>query len=105
MFYLMISTCMLTLFLGYCRTHNVRVCLYIVYIACGSDSLYIRTLHFFLWLMALSAAATVANIMIRYDAKIPQFSIFGTCVICVFYSMLFCIAPGNKSVIRACMQT
>ena len=30
--------------------------------------------------------ATVANIKIRYDAKTPQFAIFGTLVICVFYS-------------------
>ena len=53
----------------YCRTHNVRVCLYIVYIACGSASLYIKTLYFFLTVLALSAAATIANIKIRYDAK------------------------------------
>ena len=31
----------------YCRTHNVRVCLYIANIACGSASLYIKTLLFF----------------------------------------------------------
>ena len=31
------------------------------------------------------AAATIANIKIRYDAKTPQ---FGTRVICVFYSIL-----------------
>ena len=43
----------------YCRTHNLRVCLYIV---CGSASTFFCTL-------ALSAAATVANIKIRYDAK------------------------------------
>ena len=36
--------------------------------------------------LALSAAATVANIKIHYDAKTPQFAIFGTRVICVFYS-------------------
>ena len=71
----------------YCRTHNVSVCLYIAYIACGSASLYIKTLYFFLTVLALSAAATVANIKIRYDAKIPQFAIFGTCVIYVFYSI------------------
>ena len=71
----------------YCRTHNVSVCLYIAYIACGSDSLYIKTLYFFLTLLALSAAAAVANINIRYDAKIPQFAIFGTRGICVFYSI------------------
>ena len=33
------------------------------------------------------AAANVANIKIRYDAKTPQFAIFGTRVICVFYSI------------------
>ena len=71
----------------YCRTHNVSVCLYIVYIACGSASLYIKTLYFFLTVLALSAAATVANIKIRYDAKTPQFAIFGTRVIYVFYSI------------------
>ena len=72
---------------GYCRTHNVSVCLYIAYIACGSALLYINTLYFFLTVLALSAAATVANIKIRYDAKIPQFAIFGTHVIYVFYSI------------------
>ena len=72
----------------YCRTHNVSVCLYIAYIACGSASLYIKTLYFFLTALALSAAATVANIKIRYDAKIPQFAIFGTRVIYVFYSII-----------------
>ena len=36
--------------------------------------------------LALSAAATVTNIKIRFDAKTPQFAIFGTRVICVFYS-------------------
>ena len=33
------------------------------------------------------AAATVTNIKTRYDAKTPQFAIFGTRVICMFYSM------------------
>ena len=70
----------------YCRTHNVSVCLYRAYIWCGSTSLYIKTLYFFLTALALSAAATVANIKIHYDAKTPQFAIFGTLVICVFYS-------------------
>ena len=72
----------------YCRTHNVRVCLYIAYIACGSAWICIKTLYFFLTVLALSAAATVANIKIRYDAKTPQFAIIGTHVICVFYSNL-----------------
>ena len=75
--------------LTYCRTHNVRVCLYIAYIACGSASLYIKTLYLLFCTLALSAAATVANIKIRYDAKTPQLAIFGTRVICVFYSTHF----------------
>ena len=70
----------------YCRTQNVSVYLYIAYIAFGSASLYIKTLYFFLTVLALSAVAIVANIKIRYDAKIPQFAIFGTRVIYVFYS-------------------
>ena len=41
--------------------------------------------------LTLSAAATVANIKIRYVAKTPQFAIFGTRVICVFYSILVSI--------------
>ena len=70
----------------YCRTHNVCVCLYIAYIACGSALLYIEMLYFFLTVLALLAAATVTNIKIHYDAKTPQFAIFGTRFICVFYS-------------------
>ena len=58
-----------------------------VYIACRSALLYIKTLFFFLTVLALSAAATVANIKIGYDAKTPQFAIFGKRVICVFYSI------------------
>ena len=72
----------------YCRTHNVSICLYIAYIACGSASLYIKTLYFFLTVLELSATATVTNIKIRYDAKIPQFALFGTHVIYVFYSII-----------------
>ena len=75
--------------INYCRTHYDSVCLYIAYIACGSASLYIKALYFFLTVLALSAAATVANIKIRYDAKTPQFAIFGTRVIYVFYSICF----------------
>ena len=56
----------------YCRTRNFRVCLYIAYLACGSASLYIKTLYFFLTVLSLSAAAIVANIKIRYDAKLPN---------------------------------
>ena len=48
----------------------------------------LKTLYFFLTVLALSAAATVANIRIRYNAKTLQFAIFGTRVICVFYSIL-----------------
>ena len=70
----------------YCRTHNISVCLYKAYIACGSASLYIKRCTFFLTVLELSAAATVANIKTRYDAKTPQFAKFWTCVIYVFYS-------------------
>ena len=45
---------------------------------CFSFAIYIKTLYFFLTVLVLSAAATVANIKIRYDAKTPQFAIFGT---------------------------
>ena len=77
---------MLSIIINYCRTHNVRVCLYIANIACGSASLYIKTLYFFLTVLALSVPASFANIKIRYNAKTPQFALFGTRVICVFYS-------------------
>ena len=40
----------------------------------------------FLTVLALSAAATVANIKVRYDVKTPQFAIFGAHVTC---SMIF----------------
>ena len=82
--HLSLQLCMLS---TYCRIHNVHVCLYIAYIACGSASLYIKTLYFFFCTLALSAAATVADIKIRYDAKTPQFAIFRTHVIRVFYSI------------------
>ena len=72
---------------AYCKTHNVCVCLYIAYIACGSPSLYIKTLYFFLTVLVLSATATVANVKICYDAKTPHFAIFGTRIICVLYSI------------------
>ena len=74
--------------LYYCRTHNVCVCLYIAYKACGSASLYIKTLYFSFRTSALAAAATVPNKKISYAAKTPKFAIFGTRVICVFYSIL-----------------
>ena len=48
----------------------------------------IKKLYFFFCTLVLSAAATVANIKIRYDAKTPQFPIFGTRIICMFYSSL-----------------
>ena len=50
-----------------------------------------------LTVLALSAAATGANIKIRYDAKTPQFAIFGTRVICVFYSKRFSELLGLRS--------
>ena len=71
----------------YCRTRNLRVCLYIAYIACGSALLYIKALYFYFGTLARSAAATIANIKIRFDTKTPQFAMFGTRVICVFYSI------------------
>ena len=49
----------------YCRTHNLCVCLYIAYIACGSASLYIKTLYFFICTSFMLAVATVANLKIR----------------------------------------
>ena len=51
-------------------------------------------LYFFLTVLALSAAA-IANIKIRYDAKTPQFAIFGTRVICVFYSSIFTVCKED----------
>ena len=78
---------MLTRGTVYCRTQNVCVCLYIAYIACGCASLYMKTLYFFFCTLALSAVATVADIKICYDAKTPQFAIFGTRVISVFYGI------------------
>ena len=76
-------------FIGfYTVEHTIYASVFIIaYIACGSVSLYIKTLYFFLSLIALSAAAIVANIKIRYDAKTPQFALFWTRVICVFYSI------------------
>ena len=44
---------------------------------------------YFLYISDSLAAATVANIKIRYDAKIPQFAIFGTRFTCMFNSMPF----------------
>ena len=42
--------------------------------------------------------ATVANIKIRYDAKTPQFAVFGTRVIYVFYSIRFIVLyPPKRS--------
>ena len=72
---------------AYCRTHNLGVCLYIAYIACCSASRVYKNAVFFFCTLALSASATAANIKIRYDAKTPQFAIFGIRVICVFYCL------------------
>ena len=71
-----------------CTFFSLRVCLYIAYIACGSALLYIKMLYFFICTFFMLAAATVTNIKIRYDAKTPQFAIFGTRVIFVFYSIV-----------------
>ena len=54
------------------KSANVRICLHIAYIACGSASLYIKMLYFFICTFFMLAAATVANIKIRYDAKTPN---------------------------------
>ena len=86
----------------YCRTHNLRVCLYIAYIACGSASLYIKMLYFFICTFFMLGAATVANIKIRHDAKTPQFTIFGTRVICVFYNIWYVSSmfPGTSKMVN-----
>ena len=58
----------------YCRTHNVRVCLYIAYIACGSATLCIETLYFSLTVLALSLylghASYVCSTVYRYYKKV-----------------------------------
>ena len=85
--------------------HTMYASVYIIaYIACGSASLYIKTLYFFLTVLALSAAATIANIKIRYDAKTPQFAIFGTRIICVFYSTSPNPYPANHNNCRGVQQ-
>ena len=58
-----------------------------------------KTLFFFLTVLALSAAATVANIKIRYDAK-TSFAIFGTRVIYVFYSIS---AHSERQIVMYCV--
>ena len=63
-------------------------------------AIYKKAVLFFFTVLALSAVATVANIKIRYDAKTPQFAIFGTPVICVFYSI--CLGLDNFTVLLAC---
>ena len=73
------------------------MCLYIAYLACGSASLYIKTLYFFITVLALSAAAIIANIKIRYDAKTPQFAILGTRVNFVFYSIYIFDLTGSAA--------
>ena len=65
------SICLEVPYFYYCRTYNVSVCLYIEYITCGSAPLYIKTLSI---VLALSVAATVTNIKIRYDVTTPQFA-------------------------------
>ena len=62
-------------------------------------SLCIKTLYFFPTVLVLSAAATVANIKICYDAKVPQFAIFGTRVICVL--QYFDFNPSNAEATNA----
>ena len=78
--------------------HTMLASVYnIAYIACGSAWLYIKTLYFFLTVLALSAAAIVANIKIRYDAKIPQLAIFGTRVIYVLQYLRTIRKPNWKA--------
>ena len=50
-------------------------------------------------------AATIANIKIRYDAKTPQFAIFWTHVIYVFYSILFRNDKKEEKKIRCLVRT
>ena len=47
-----------------------------------ATSLHIKMLYFFFCTLALSAAATVANIKIGYDGKTPQFVIFVCSTVC-----------------------
>ena len=49
------------------------------------------------------AAATVANIKRCYDAKTPQFAIFGTRVIFVFYGTQYLVQLPNKG--RSCITS
>ena len=59
-------------------------------------AIYKNAVLFFYTLALSAAAATVANIKIRYDAKTSQFAIFARRVVCVFYSIQF--SPGNVKV-------
>ena len=68
------------------NTQCTRLVIYSVHSVWFRFAIYKNAVFFFCTL-ALSAAATVANIKIHYDAKTPQFAIFGTRVICVFYSI------------------
>ena len=63
----------------------MRLFIYSIHSVWFRFAMYENAVLFFCTL-ALSVAATVANIKIRYDAKTPKFAIFGTSVICVFYS-------------------
>ena len=67
----------------------MRLFIYSVHSMWFRFAIYKNAVLFFCTL-ALSAAATIANIKIRYDAKTPQFAIFGTRIICVFYSKIMC---------------
>ena len=60
----------------------MRLFIYSVHSVWFRFAIYKNAVLFYLYFLL----ATVANIMIRYDAKTPQFAIFGTRVICVFYS-------------------
>ena len=67
------------------NTQFTRLFIYSVHRVWFHYAIYKNAVLFFCTL-ALSAAATVADIKIRYEAKTSQFAIFGTRVICVFYS-------------------
>ena len=66
----------------HCRTHNLRVCLYIGHTACGSAPPYTKSLYPFLTALAPPAAVTIVYIKVRYDAKTLQLATFGTRAIC-----------------------
>ena len=70
--------------------HNVEHTMYASVYIYSVHSVWFRFAMYknallFICTFFMLAAATVANIKIRYDAKAPQFAIFGTRDICVLY--------------------